>query len=948
MNNVHFVHIPFTQNIIQALVKTLADDALYVFPTQAGKRAAIREFQNQRAFQNIQFATMQELKELLFRSTDPILKEEKRSLAFFAALSKSDRQFFKIGNYFQSIELAHYFFELWEEFNEELIPDDFDQQPLRQAGAELLGWQVETLERLQAIKKNYRKYIQDRGFTDMIFLLNSRFFNFAIFAPLQSIYFINQFYYTALERNLIHQLATEGKKVFLYYQLAAEWVSTETLAIRPFTMRDLGQGRTEQIDIVKCTNEFTMLRGLLEQVHRQGVHSIINFSPSHNPYARFLSPAFFNLSASRNIAETSLFQILQTLHILLESLTLERTRRVLLVPLQPVLQAVLNPHFSAFLLQRDVMARQQVLDFLYQLLQQDYKFIDLDGTFLYAHKNGAAKVVRRILDFVKSFLNLDSIASFIAKIDIDQGINIKALLTEEEKNSSNLLEVFYRTLADFSAIEKIGIIDDWKALFSDARLAPQAQTPAGLLRLFLDYLKSRSIRCSTIPIDAPRVEFTDLQDTRNLDYTKLAIMNVVEKVIPHSRQTPFLFTERQRRLLGLKTYDDIKLREKYYFLRLVLTTPHVSLLTQKNIQDNIEMSSFVEEIELYFPQDKINVVQIDRENYTAFHRALLHSNNDYRLAEDKPLQNEFYTIALQPERDFPQKRINLSHYSLTNLIANPFSFYLKSVIRLEEKSKEVDPDYSAKLIGNIVHDCLNHVWRNLLEQHIMPPYEIDFSAVQDDLIQRALEKTLRGDRFFYASPHDFREIYFLEIVAPRIKKGIRHFFHYLNRIGLSRRSIDIFPEKEEIMLRDDYIPYLKVENVDLAITIGGRADLRIEAADKSHYYIFDYKTGQAKKEQLILYELFYYLIQRHAREEDISSYFYHVLKAKGTELRDYQRKPKQELVSNFGRTLGNEVNAFCRNGFALAEKRRSLDDVADISRQDLYLKMYLPFKNRWR
>ncbi|MBN1559356.1 PD-(D/E)XK nuclease family protein [candidate division KSB1 bacterium] len=949
MKNVHFVHIPFTQNLIQVLVEHSTDNTLYVFPTQAGKRATIREFQNHRAFQNIQFLTMEELKELLCRTNKPILKEEKRTLAFFAVLTASDKQFFRTGNYFQSVELARSFFELWKEWNEELIPDNFDQQILRRAGAELLNWQLQTYERLKSIKGHYRHYIEKRGFTDQIFLFDSRFFNFDILASFQSVYFINQFYYTALERNIIRHLADEGVKTVLYYQLAAEWVNPETLAIRPFTVRDLGEGRTEQIDIIKCTNEFTMLCGLLEQVHRQKVRSIINFSPSHNPHARFLSPAFFNLGASDSFTTTSLFQFMQTLQALLESLVYEPSRRIILAPIQSILQAMLNGHFSTYLIKGDANSLQSTLDFIYDLIAQEYKFVDLDGTFLDAHRNRAVKSVQLVLNFIKSFLQIDSISSLIAKIDVDEGIIVKALLTEEEKNSSNLLEVFYRALADLSALEKIAIIDDWKSLFADARLAPMVQMPAGLLRLFLNYLKSRSIHHSTVPVDSPRVEFTDLQDTRNLSYAKIAVMNVVEKEMPSARQTPFLFTERQRHLLGLKTYDDIKLREKYYFMRLVLTSPYVSLITQKNILANIDVSSFVEEIELYFARDKMKVAQIDSENYVAFHLALLDSKHDYKVAEDKPLQNEFYVIPLQPERDFPQKSLNLSYYTLTNLLGNAFTFYLKKVIGVDEKAKEVSADYSPRLIGNLVHDCLNRLWRDILEQQIMPPYKIDFAKIQEDLVARTLSKTLRTDRFYYTSPHDFTHTYFMQVVAPRIQKGICQFFHYLDRIGLSNISLDIFPEKEERMRSEDYLPYIQLNDIDLTINIGGRADLRIETADKSHFYIFDYKTGNYDKDQLIFYELFYYLIQQLAREDQISSCFYQVLDARGKELREFNhRKSKQDVLSGFSRAVQNQVVEFCRDGFAIAEKKYMLDDMEDISRKDLYLKTYLPLKNRWR
>ena len=947
MNKVQFVHIPFTQNLIHALLKKGSDNALYIFPTKAGKRAAIREFQNHWNFQNIQFLTMEELKELLIESNEPILKEEKRSLAFYASLTAADKQFFKINNYFQAIEPALHFFELWEEFNEELL-DDINHNRLKNGNADMLSWQQDVYDKLKDIKENYREFIQRHGFSDNIFLSNIHHFKFNHFSSFQSIHFINQFYYTALERKIIHNFAENGVTTVLYYQLPPGFVDPDTLAIKPFTIRDLGRGRTEQINIIECKNEFTMLCGLLEQVHEQKVHSVVNFSPSRTPYSRFLSPQYFNLGTSKSLIDTSIFQFLQTLHNLLKDILYEPSRRLLLVPIQSMLDAILNPHFSAYLIEDETEPHQFVVDYLYDLIGQEYKFIDIEGTFFHARQRKDAVIhLQHVLKFIHSFLNINSIGSFVDKIDVKEGIRVDAVLTEQEKKATNLREIFYRVLADFARLEQIGLIENWHTLFTHTSLSTRTQTPAGLLRLFLDYLKSRSIQYSMIPADSPRVDFIDLQDTRNIYYKNVAIMNVIEKEIPHSRQTPFLFTERQRQLLGLKTYEDIKLREKYYFMRLVQTSPYVSLLTQKNIEQNIELSSFVEEIRLYFSKNKINMSRISEKNYAVFYKALLHSKTDYHISEAGPNTSEFYTIPLQLERDFPQNCITLSYYSLVYLFGNAFTYYLKKVIRMEEKSKNVSTDYSPLLIGNIVHDCLNHIWKDMLDQYQIGAVEIDFTQIPDDLLDKALNRILRADRFYYASPHNHAQIYFQEILVPRIKAGLVQFFHYLNRIGLSNTPLEILPEKEDMMMRDEHITYIKSENKNFSIDISGRADLRIESADKSHFYIFDYKTGGYNKEQLILYELYYYLIRQTARQEDISSYFYQVLNAEGKELREFnRRKSKKEIIGEFDQKVQDQVNEFWKNGFALPEKKYMLDDMGEISRKDLYLTKYLPLKRK--
>ncbi len=946
MKRVSFTHIPFTQHFSQALSQqTQLNHALFIFPTQAGVRAAIREFQNKWAFQNIRFVTMEELKALLFVNDQPLLKEEKRTLAFYAALSEEHKRFFKINNYFQSIELAQHFFDLWEEFNEERLPDELDEQRLLEFDAALLDWQAETYAQLCSIKQSYQETIEHKGFTDAIFLYQSKHLRLDVFADIQHVHFVNQFYYTELEKYIINVFAEHGAEVTLFYQLPAELVNTETLEITPFSVRELGANRNERIDIFECKNEFTMLLALLRQVHSQPLRHVINFSPNSHPFSRFLSVDTFHISSSVKGTDTSIFNVLQTAHMLIETLVDESTRGKLLLPIQSILDAMLNPHFSAFLLRSE--SRQEVLDALYDLIDWDIKFIDLDGHFFLTHKKSAAvEAIKALLNFVASLLKVHSITDFVNVIDSEPGIPTDGVFSEHEINSSNLREVFYRALADFQALEHINVVDNWDELFFNPRLPAEARRAAGIFLLFLEYLKSRSVRFTTKSVETPRLEFTSLQDTRNIFYKNVAVMNVIESEIPHPRQTPFLFTERQRQALGLKTYDDIKLREKYYLMRLVLTTPQVTLLTQKNIENNVDASSFVEELRL-FAKDQVTVTRFEQENYAAFYKTLLNAEHSYAPDRQRQTQDSFYTIPLHIERDFVFKSLNLSYYALSNLLKNPFAFYVKNLIRLEEQTKTVDADYSAKLIGNIVHECLNIVWRDLLQEFIVSPVTIDFLSISDDLIDRAMHKTLEQDRFYYASTHNHAQIYFMEILLPRIKQGIKQFFEYLHRIGLSGVPLEIFPEKDEVLLRDKYVPYIQSETIDFSVNIGGRADLRVEAPETSRYYIFDYKTGGFDRQQLILYELYYHLVERPELLAQVSSYFFQVLDGQGKELRDFnRRKPKEQLFLEFETMVKDSVRQLWKIGFALPEKRSGLEDLPDITRKDLFLTTYLPSKNR--
>jgi hypothetical protein len=943
-------YIPFKNNLLTAVLPgndSRADSALYIFPTEASRQAAIREFQSRWSFENIRFLTMEELKQELFVSEKPLLIEEKRTLAFYSALTSSDKQFFKINNYFQSIELAQNFFDLWEELNEERVAVDQVIERLDSAGLELLNWQRSMWERFISIRTNYHSFLQGKGFDDVLFTHVPDLLQPEFMQEFDSIHFVNQFYYTNLEKMIIDRLEKSGVDVTLYYQLPQHLVDEQNLSIVPFSIKDLGAGCTQRVDIIECKSEFSMLRAMIENIESDQVRHVVNFSELKNPHTRLLSQARFSVGSSSMFTETSIYRFIQHAHSLVDNLVFEPSRKKMLLPLQSMLDVLLDELFAKTIV-KDGINRKHILHYLYDLLDRDYRFSDLDGDFFAGLRNNSAQeALQNLLAFVQQLLSMQSIDDLVALVDAPGGIDIDRIMSEDEKILSNARELFYRALADFRSLAHLNIVDDWKSLFENRRLAPQAQNAAGILKLFLDYLKSRSIRFNTAPVDKPRVDFTSLQNTRNLAFKNVIVANVVEKEIPHARQTPFLFTERQRKGLGLKIYDDIKLREKYYLHRLVLTTPRVTLLTQKNIEQNIDVSSFVEEIRLYLPSDSVHAIAYQREDYSGVYTQLLHSNKNYAVDQNKTSVLDFYTIDLALKRDFPNKSIDLSYYSLSNLLSNPFTFYVKNIVRLQEKTKEADTDFTPKLIGNIVHESLNVVWRDFLAQQGIPPYRIDFKNIPEDILTTAMRKTLAMDRFYYAVPHNYSDIYFREIIVPRVLDGIQNFFIYLDRIGLSKQKLFIYPEKDGPMLRDAYIPFITSDKIDFCVNVGGRADLRIEADEAKKYFIFDYKTGGMNKEQLILYELYYYLIENRALSDSVFSYFYQLFDAEGKELGEFNsRSSKQDVIELFEEKVKVAVRELWQFGFKLPTQKSALTEMQDITRADLYSAKYLPMVNQ--
>ena len=193
-------HIPINENILQIVLKELdSGKCLLLFPTRKSKSEAQKLYQKNWNFNEHRFLTMDEWKEEIFHSKLPILKEEKRTLMFYNALTKENRDFFRIKTYCQSIELANNFFNFWEEINEEMISEDDINEVLFSKNT-ANNWQLNSFQQLLQIKEQYFELLQEEQFADTIFLREINDLQFEL--NFDKIIVVNQFYFTELEKML--------------------------------------------------------------------------------------------------------------------------------------------------------------------------------------------------------------------------------------------------------------------------------------------------------------------------------------------------------------------------------------------------------------------------------------------------------------------------------------------------------------------------------------------------------------------------------------------------------------------------------------------------------------------------------------------------------------------------------------------------------------------------
>lgn len=930
---IQFRFVSFRENLHKrVLEENKSFTTLFIFPSQASKKQFIQLYQQEWDFTPSEFMTMEEWKKSLFRTSMPILREDRRTITFYRALDSELKEFFKCRDYGQSIKLAHDFFKFWEEMNEELISDEQIWTVLNE-DIYSQSWQKETFQHLQKARANYRNFLAKQNLTDIIFIAKKENLTFIPIQNFDRIVVVNQFYFTGLERYILNQIE---KEVVIYSQMPESHRNKDDLSITAdISPSDIKDSKMQNITVVQATDPFSMISELFYRLSKSQIPTIVDFHFHAQPYASFFSPKYFATSSQVDFSNTSIYLFFKHCHTLLSSFIITKNSFPPLIPIEPLLDALSSKEFISYFISKEEDALQkQVQAYIFELIADDYQYIDIDGEFfdVYDTTKEIQDTFTKIFTLLKRLLNIKTISDLVELIDAPDGIQIPTLLSTAEEKYSNIMEVFYTKLGNFSALEKVGVISDWEDFFSfKPRQSKGVAVSTGILRLFIEYLKPHTLTFSTSCTGSHTI--TTLEDTRNLEYKSIAVLNVIEGILPPVRRTPFLLSENQRKQLGLKTYEDIKRRDKYYFFRLLAQSAHSTLFTYKNQEKDVERSSYIEELALGLP-DKVKIEPASGEcitaSYTDMYKNFLHPTTLSVLPDTSlPEREDFYAIPMLQQTDFPEQKVVLTYYSWEVLERDPFMFYLQEVMGIKPRQIEVIQDFSEKFIGTIAHEIFAWIWEHLIQVYHGNCIHHNFLYTAKDYVDKAFRSvTQKRPDIYYKMPHNYSRYYFNEIFAPILKDGIQNFYFALhNNLKLSDKKILLLPECKDSIQKE----FFKLQS-DLAVYLKGRADLRIETNHTK--YIFDYKTGSssgAKKyeTQLLIYELLYYLLDNREQAEEIIGVLYFIT---DENLHSFKPKSLQDELEKFKQRVESRITEIMKVGYVFNEKSEDIE----VTRRDLF------------
>jgi len=956
-NNYTMHHIPFSENLLDFALKQVADNSIFVFPTRVSAEKAREKFLRNWSFEDCKFISIDDFKDYLILPSEPPLTDEKRLLCLYQALKPEDKEFFHFYTYFDLINWGNDFFQFFEELNDENInPEEIKNR------VNLLQWQEEFLDKILVIRNNFKQLLNQKGLTDPIFYrLASQ-----IKVPFSEhkVIWVNQYYYTQLELAILDALIASENEVVIISQTENPIFNPEDREITPLNLDKLTKEHylTEKIEVIETENEDQMVisfLGKLTQIYpSDGTYALMDSHFWDKHYRNLMNPEFFEFSDTINLVNSGPYQFL---NILLEHLKAKTTlslsgKEIIALPIKKVIDAVGNESFVRYYFPHNLEENKKILwNELTFLCSKNIYWLDKNLKCAQNYYNAPDfKILSTLLnqhfDLLEEIGTIKSPSDLMKLIDDEENphsLKIRKMCNEQELLSSNLLEQFYQRVANFASIDNLHLVSDWNHFFSES----DRNLAINVFRLFLDFLENAGYKFyRDYPKNDNPIIITNLLDLRNLRYDNLIIFHAIEGEFPSTPKPVWLLNENQRKQLGLKTYNDLREWERYYFFRQILTSRNVLIYTYRSMDLDIEPGSFVTELQqlrqnvaitnsqFHYDKPKIPISELYKafiKKYGSPEKSLINPYPDYlSLSEQNQLLDEqdFFIIPCEPQQDFGKElTLTCPYYNLQQLLENPFVWFIQCLQKLNEIDFRPQDKVSKMMVGSLVHRFISDLLSPLngkrcsLEEleSVLNQRESSLSTKFNDL--------LSSDDFLFLLPQNPSLQFIRDIYSSHLAQSIKSFYWDFLVPKIENNNFTLYVEKgkyEENSTKESPLPleYESKEN-QVKVILRGRSDLRFEAANQK--IIVDFKTGRnPNKNQLYFYEWLYY---RYIQEDmDIFSTFWIIS--------DNETKYKSSKDSAL--KWRNKVYTILANciaeGYTLGRTLGELKQLKRITRADLY------------
>ncbi len=796
-----FRYIDFNQDIFEEAI--IEEPAIYIFPNSGDIKLARSTYSREPLTRESKFLDWNSFKEMIFPVDDLVLKEEKLSIAIFSLLTTDDKKFLNINEYKDVLEFSSLFHNYYLERAEYLV----DSLPA------LEGWQKKRLNLFEKLRSRYLNWLNKNNYSDKSLVYNLDNYNTVSIKSFERIVVINPIETSPLEKEIINKL-DEDFNIEIFLQLKKSNYSEEKLRLENF---ELPEELEVDLKLYTADEEIGQLASALNIAVKNNAE-IISPNLDKRNYRNILSEKEVEVQASKSLTESSLYRFLKCSYNLLLNYESE-SKGLGLLPVNQLLKAINQPVLARYF---DLETKGVRAD-LNELISQGYYYVN--GRII-EEKLTALKPLFLLIADLSEMKGLAELIGYLDRLELDK---LADPLYRDE------VDQFYDGLIELTAIEKMGLVENWNKFFN--------RSARGVMELVLNYLSYKKIS-TNITVEKDRLQLQDFQLAPADRRQNLIILNASQGELPVGGRQSFLLNSEQKSELGLPTARDEQKWQRYYFFRHVLTAEKAAIFGLDNQNENLSPGSLMEEIKFKYGLEYQDS-PINRSDYLRFFNNIFDSKSDFNFGH---VDRENYTTDLgQNLVEETGGRTSLTYYKYNRIKDCYHRYYLEHIIGFDSGLELPGKAMNPMVFGIMVHNLMDKAITELKPELGANKAEVEFDK---DRIEEIVDETINRYYLFY--DQRFKG-YYKEIIKPRLVDSIFSFI-----AGLFRR----LPNSSEEIISDwewrlEYTPENKkasfYKEKGMEFYLSGRIDLLIETDQEK--VLVDFKTGSGSVDQLNFYSL---------------------------------------------------------------------------------------------
>lgn len=852
----NFTYLNYGENFLEEIKKrNFNEDTILVFSDYFFKNSYMKIREKNILVKEPKYLTIDEFQKQIFKTKRMVLTEAKRHLTLYRVFDEELREEFKVDSYYDIIDIADSFFKFYREMNISLV-EKLDG---------LEKWQEDFILKYEKLKEKYDKYLRENEFVPSDWVENIENFDDFEISKFKEIVFIDIPYFSPLMTKIIKEL-DEKYKISIMLQIPEDDYNEELLKIEKVSLvKD-----KINLKVYENSDEMSEILNLIYNINFKNSNSkkdLYSPLPERNNYSKMF-PKYFITQKLNILDDTLLYKFMQAENSLLSSM---EPKKNFAIPVEEF-KKVMNVDIFRKIYKID----EKIYKIFKKIFSEEYRYLSKrtfeSYEFEYIFKEEDEKILlsKASLIFYEIYDNLEKLKTFKTVSELLEHLKEFGMENFRENNYTDIVEKFYEAIDNIKSSEKLCGSMGFINLFKE-NIGLNLYT---LLIKYMEGIEIREVEKDLTPVLGmiKSMDETRLYNGENIN-KEVCFVDINSSTLPGKIKDSLNLTEAQRLKNRIISFEEKKLMIKYRFIQGIFNNKNVVIYSRKSMNNEVDRSIFLDELMLKYKISIEENLLSKNEIFNILYKNLIGKNELCMIEENKKsfeLDKSFI--------DFEDSKLVLGAYDIINIKDCEYKYFLDKIAKIHAEEED-EYGVSLKLLGIIVHKVFERISERIYKQ-IKGNNDFSLDEKQiDGVIYRVLQENQMKIPIYI-------DLYFREVLFPKIKKNIVYFYKKLER-ELAGKDIKIFWGEKG---RTEKIE-LEADDIDVFIT--GRADLIIETYDGKKM-IVDYKTGGKRTEQLDIYSIIMY-----GDEQEAEKIIYNVIEAEYEKITKLAiSKEELELILN--------------------------------------------------